>query len=173
MEELYLAGSCKAIGVCNFNERKMQELLSFCRVKPMINQFECHPAFQQRELLQICRDENIQVVSYSPLARKCRDLFDNEILLSIAGTHNKTVSQIILKWNISEGRIPIPASSNMVHVTENIGLDFDLDADEIAMINSLEKGMRIRFDPDKRFAFPYRMAFFAYNLFLNVTTKAK
>lgn len=172
MENLYRRGYCKAIGVCNFNEKNMERLLSICRVKPMINQFECHPMYQQRSLIELCNKEKIQVISYSPLARINKELFENELLVSIAKKHNKSVSQVILKWNISEGRIPIPASGNVSHMKENHFLsDFKLDDNEIKAINSLERGMRIRFDPDTRFSQPYRICFFFYSKLLNVISK--
>ncbi|MBR4329847.1 MAG: aldo/keto reductase, partial [Candidatus Riflebacteria bacterium] len=63
MENLYLSGKCDAIGVCNFEEKHLKKLFKFCRVKPMFNQFECHPTFQQKELINFCKDNGITVIA--------------------------------------------------------------------------------------------------------------
>lgn len=152
MEDLYLSGNCAAIGVCNFDVGYLKELLRFCRVKPMINQFERHPLFQQNELVDLCKQENIQVMSYSPLARMDDELNNNLILKRIADKYGKTVNQIILRWNIDTKCIPIPASSSEPHIKENIDVfDFKLTDNEIAEINSLDRGKRIRYNPRTRF----------------------
>lgn len=157
-ENLYMEGKCKAIGVCNFNEEKLEQILSICRIKPMINQIECHPMFQQRGILDICDREGIQVMSYSPLARINSELYENELLQTISQAHNKSISQIILNWNISEGRIPIPATCTSSHMEENYSVsDFQLSLEEMSLIDSLERGMRIRFDPDTRFTFAHKV----------------
>lgn len=152
MEELYMAGKCAAIGVCNFDVGFLKELLNICRVKPMINQFERHPLFQQQELVGLCQKENIRVMSYSPLARMDNELNTNVILERLADKYGKTVNQIILRWNIDSLCIPIPASSSKEHIKENIEVfDFKLQEDEVATINQLDCGKRIRFNPRTRF----------------------
>ena len=172
MEDLYLQGQCRAIGVCNFNTEKLERLLSVCRVKPMINQFECHPMFQQKEIQEMCRREGIQVISYSPLARINKELYDNEILKTISLAHGKSVSQVILKWNVAEGRIPIPASCNAAHMKDNIALsDFELSGSELSDIDSLERGLRIRFDPDRRFSIIHKAGFFAWAKWLSLVSR--
>ncbi len=174
IEELYLQGYCKAIGVCNFNKEKLERLLSICRVRPMINQFECHPMFQQQEIQEYCKKEDVQIISYSPLARINSDLYNNEIMKSISLKHGKSVSQIILKWNISEDRIPIPASSKQAHLKDNFALsDFTLSDNELSQIDSLERGLRIRFDPDRRFSALHKICFWAYANYLNLVSATK
>lgn len=161
MEDLYLSGNCAAIGVCNFDVGYLKELLRFCRVKPMINQFERHPLFQQNELVDLCKQENIQVMSYSPLARMDDELNNSPILKRIADKYGKTVNQIILRWNIDTKCIPIPASSSEPHIKENIDLfDFKLTDNEIAEINSLDRGKRIRYNPRTRFDKKTRKTFY-------------
>ena len=159
MEELYLSGKCDAIGVCNFDLGYMKELLSFCKVKPAINQFERHPMFQQKELVDFCKDKDITVMAYSPVART---------------KYSKTVSQVILRWDIDTGSIPIPASSSEKHIAENYDIfDFILTEEEIDAINSLEAGMRIRFNPRTRFSRKKKIEMLmykcgVYNLFRSV-----
>lgn len=160
MEELYMQGECQVIGVCNFEKNKLKKLLKFCRIKPMINQYERHPLFQQQELTQFCFENNIQVMSYSPIARKDDKLLENETLKGIAEKYGKSVGQIILRWNIEHKCIPIPGSSSEIHIKENIDIfDFELTKAEIKKIDELEEGYRIRFDPKKRFSIKQKWSF--------------
>ena len=153
MEDLYLSGKCDAIGVCNFDLGYMKELLAFCKVKPAINQFERHPMFQQQELVDFCHENDIVVMAYSPVARMDIRLHENPIIKEIADKYGKTTSQVILRWDIETGCIPIPASSSEKHIADNFDVfNFALNDDEIQAINSLEAGMRIRFNPRTRFS---------------------
>ena len=153
MEDIYLAGRCKAIGVCNFDARKLRELLGFCRVKPMIDQFERHPLFQQKETADFCRENGIAVMCYSPFARMDARLMQNETLEKIARAHRKTVGQVILRWNVEHGDIPIPASRSPEHIVSNFDVfGFSLGNEEMRLIDALDAGCRVRFDPRKRFS---------------------
>lgn len=165
MEKLYLDGKCDAIGVCNFDIDYLKKLLSFCQVKPAINQFERHPIFQQRELYEFCQKNNIAVMSYSPVARMDKDLFESSVLKRIADRYKKTISQVILRWNIDTNCIPIPASSSKSHIEENINIfDFKLDNSELEEINSMEMGKRIRFNPRTKFSIKMKLKFFLYRI---------
>ncbi len=168
MENLYLTGKCEAIGVCNFDLGYMKELLAFCKVKPAINQIERHPMFQQQELVDYCQGNEITVMAYSPVARMDKRLHENSILKEISAKYGKTVSQVILRWDIDTGCIPIPASSSEKHIAENYEVfDFFLTKEEIEAINSLEKGKRIRYNPRTRFSFHQRIDFLRYK-FLSI-----
>lgn len=174
MEDLYLQGKCAAIGVCNFDIGYLKELLRVCRVKPMINQFEHHPLFQQKELVEMCKQENIQVMSYSPLARMDEQLNANRVLTHIAEKYGKTVNQVILRWNIDTNCIPIPASSSEKHIKENFDIfDFKLTKDEIESINELDCGKRIRFNPRTRFDKYTQRKFFIESLRMESPITAK
>lgn len=165
MENLYKSGKCKAIGVCNFEIDDLKKLLKICTVPPMINQFECHPMFQQKELTDFCRDNNIQVMSYSPFARMDKKLVNNRYLKLLADKYEKSVQQIILRWNIQKGFIPIPASVSKKHIISNYDIfDFELTGDEIEEIDGLECGFRVRFDPKKRFSTIQKIKCFIYSL---------
>jgi diketogulonate reductase-like aldo/keto reductase len=153
LEKIYLNGEVDVIGVCNFEKKHLEKLLRICKVKPAINQFERHPAFQQKETFDFCKKNNIQVMCYSPLARNSLTLQGNEVLQSIAKKHNKSIGQIILKWDIINGCIPIPGSKSEEHIITNIDLeDFTLSEAELASIDKLERNERIRFAPDMRFS---------------------
>ena len=173
MEDLYLKGKCDAIGVCNFDLGYMKELLAMCRVKPVINQFERHPFFQQQELVDYCLDHDITVMAYSPVARMDKELHENAILKSLADKYGKKVSQVILRWDIDTNCVPIPASSSENHIKENFDVfDFNLTSEEIESINSLERGKRIRFNPRTRFTTIKRIKMLLYRSGLYVNLRA-
>lgn len=160
MEELYLAGKVSAIGVCNFDVTNLKELLSFCRVKPCVNQLECHPLFQQKEITDYCIENDISVMSYSPLARMNDALMESDVIKELSGKYGVSASQIVLRWDIEHGFIPIPASAKEKHIVDNMGcLNFSLAEDEVAKIDGLEEGLRIRFDPKTRFTYREKRKF--------------
>lgn len=160
MEDLYLAGRCRAIGVCNFDRRRLERLLACCRVRPMIDQFERHPLFQQRETAEFCREQGIKVMCYSPLARMDDRLMRNPVLTELAAKYYKTVGQIVLRWSVEHGDVPIPASGSEEHILENFNIfDFQLTREEVERIDALEAGVRIRFDPARRFTAKNKVQF--------------
>lgn len=160
MEQLYLAGKCKAIGVCNFDVKHLTQLLKFCKVKPAINQFERHPILQQNDVFQFCRQNKIAVMSYSPVARMDRTLHENKTIQALAEKYHKTTSQIILRWNVQTNSIPIPASKSELHIKENFNIfDFSLSEEEMNEINTLELGKRIRYDLKSRFSWKTKRKF--------------
>ena len=149
MEELYLEGECRAIGVCNFEIKHLEKLKKHCRIMPMINQFELHPLFQQKEICSYCEDSGIQIMAYSPVCRMDSKLIKNEELNRIAVKHNKTVIQVIMRWNYQHKYIPIPASSKLEHIILNIDIfDFELSEEEMYIIDKLDCGFRIRYNPN-------------------------
>lgn len=149
MEDLYLQGKVKAIGVCNCHIHHLESIFEIARVKPMINQVELHPLLSQQPLLKFCRENNIIVEAYTPLARMDKKLIESKILINIAQKHKKKVTQIILRWDIQNGVVPIPKSSTLERLTENISVfDFALSCEEMAAINSINIDYRTRFDPD-------------------------
>lgn len=161
MEKLYLDGKCKAIGVCNFEVSKLKRLLKFARVKPAINQIERHPLFQQNAIVKYCKDNDIYVMAYSPLGRQDEEMFSQKILKDLANKYSKSIGQIILRWDVDTGTIPIPSSRSSKHIKENVDIfDFALSNEEIKCINGLDIGKRIRYDPKKRFSCKEKIIFF-------------
>lgn len=169
MEELYLNGVVEKIGVCNFTVKHLQDLMKDCRVKPMYNQIELHPLFQQKEVTRFCEENNIQIISYSPFARMDRELFDNKVIRDIAQAHDTTIHNVILKWNMQKGFIPIPSSSKAEHL-EAMSLSalnqITLSDQEITEIDALDVGKRVRFNPDTYFSSKTKLKLFVYSLFL-------
>ncbi len=136
MEELQAEGKIKSIGVSNFFQEHLDSLLQTAKVIPSVNQIEFHPGYWQPELVKYCKEQNIVVESWSPLARG--KVFGNEVLEAISKKHNKSVSQICLRWIIQHNVVAIPKSTSPKRIEENINLfDFQLSADEMIEINNL------------------------------------
>lgn len=165
MEKLYLEGVCSAIGVCNFEIHHLKRLMRHCSIVPMINQFELHPLFQQRELCSFCKRNNIVVVSYSPVCRMNPILIKNHEIDKIAIKYKKNVIQIILRWHIEHGYIPIPASSKLEHIESNYNVfDFELTDEDMESIDNLNSGMRIRYNPNTMYTWKQRIKCFIYHI---------
>ena len=141
LEELYEDGKVKVIGVCNFYPNQLMDLCLHCKTKPMINQVEMHPFFQQNEALRIMNDLNVQPQAWAPLAEGSHGIFTNPVLREIAIKHSKSISQIVLRWNVQRGVIVIPKSVNPNHRKENLDIwDFELTENEMETIKQLDLG---------------------------------
>lgn len=149
MEKIYDEGLVRAIGVCNFCEHHFKALFQSANIIPAINQIELHPLFSQSKTVNFCKQNKIQIMSYSPLARMDKNLIENSNLIKLSKKYNKTVVQIILRWNIELDYSTITKTSTFKRIHENIDIfDFTLSDQEINLINNLNRDYRIRFDPD-------------------------
>ncbi len=136
MEELQAEGRIKSIGVSNFWQEHLEALFQTAKVIPAVNQIEFHPGYWQPELTAFCKKNDIVVESWSPLARG--KIFGNDILNAIAEKHNKSVSQICLRWVIQHDVVVIPKSTILQRIEENIAIfDFELSEEEMKQINEL------------------------------------
>lgn len=145
MEKLYNDGLAKAIGVSNFTAEKLEQLIEKTQVAPAVNQVECHPLLNQRELLEICRKNNIVVTAYSPLGAERSDgsLLKNEVIAEIAARNQITPAQVLLSWNIARGLVVIPKSVHEDRLRENYAsLAVELDKADIEKIDSLNENRR-------------------------------
>ncbi|MFC7393828.1 aldo/keto reductase [Scopulibacillus cellulosilyticus] len=132
-------GLIRSIGVCNFLPEHIERLEKETGVKPSINQIELHPFFNQEQQRQWHEENNVKTESWSPLAR-ANDVFQNETIKKIADNHNKTVSQVILRWHYQLGSIPIPKSSSIQRQRENLSIfDFSLSESEMSNIAELTR----------------------------------
>ncbi|MDD3225149.1 MAG: aldo/keto reductase [Clostridium sp.] len=148
LETMYKRGLCRAIGVCNCNIHHLEELKSVAEIMPMVNQFECHPLFAQDKLRKYCKDNDIQVMAYTPTARMDERL-SKTVLTNIAEKYHKSMAQIILKWHIQIGNIPIVNTSSIDHLKDNIDIfDFALTNEEVDSITKININSRLRYDPD-------------------------
>ncbi|MFV0564629.1 MAG: aldo/keto reductase [Flavobacteriaceae bacterium] len=136
MEELQADGKIKSIGVSNFWQEHLNALFKTANVIPAVNQIEFHPGYWQPELTLFCKNNGITVESWSPLARG--KVFGNAVLETLAKRHNKSVSQVCLRWVTQHGAIVIPKSSTLQRIEENINIfDFKLSEDEMRQINEI------------------------------------
>lgn len=141
MEELYEAGKIRAIGVCNFSKERFVDLYMNCDIKPMINQIEFHPFFQQTTSLQLLKEYQCQTQSWGPLNEGQSDIFNQKFLLEIAKKHKKQVAQIILRWHIQLELVAIPKTIHRVRMLENMDIwDFELDTSDMNKISQLTIG---------------------------------
>lgn len=149
IEKLYEEGYIKAIGVANCHQHHIEEILKICKYPPMVNEIEVHPLFSQKPLIQFCKEHNIRVEAYTPLARNEERLRRNRVLHALADKYNKTTIQIILRWHIENGVIPIPRSTNIQRLKQNIDVfDFSLTPEEVESIDKININSRLRYDPD-------------------------
>ena len=138
-EYLYKTGKVKSIGVCNFKVAHLEELKKTAQIMPMVNQIEIHPQSSKNDMLSYCEENNIQLVAWSPIMRG--KLFSNELMIGLAEKYKKTIAQIILRWHLQRGVIPIPKSSNEERIKENLNIfDFELSNDDMSIIDSLNEG---------------------------------
>ncbi len=146
MEKLVEEGLVKSIGVSNFTVMMIIDLLSYARIKPVMNQVEIHPYNSQQELVDFCHKQGIQVTAYSPLGSS--DLnsqrpIDDKTVIEIAACYKKTPAQILIRWSLQRDLVVIPKSTNFDRVAENIDvLGFELSNNDMEKINKLNKNYR-------------------------------
>jgi 2,5-diketo-D-gluconate reductase A len=147
MEELYETGKIRAIGVANFQIDRLMDLIAFNKIPPAVNQIETHPFNQQIEAQTFLTENNVQIESWGPFAEGKNNIFQNEILLSIASKYNKSVAQIILSWLIQRGIVVIPKSVRKERMAENFNIfDFELSVDDTEKIKNLDTKKSLFFD---------------------------
>ncbi|PMC34877.1 aldo/keto reductase [Bacillus sp. UMB0899] len=147
LETLYKQGKVKAIGVSNFQIHHLEDLMKSAEIKPMINQVEYHPRLTQKELREFCQKHEIQLEAWSPLMQG--ELLDNDTLQSVAVKYQKSIAQIILRWDLQNGVITIPKSTKEHRIVENASIfDFELTKEDMEKINSLNENKRVGPDPD-------------------------
>ncbi len=148
MEKLYNDGIVKNIGVCNFKIHHLEELKKTAKIMPFIDQVEFHPGYLQEDLLDYCRKEDIAVEASSPLGNG--QILQNEVLLDIASSKDKSPAQICLRWAIQKEVIVIPKTSNPERLNTNISVfDFELSEEEITAIDNIPYCGGIGIDPDE------------------------
>lgn len=149
MLQLYKEGYCRAVGVANCHQHHIEKLLEVSDVVPAVDQIEVHPLFTQKPLISYCKSLGITVEAYTPIARFDDRLVRLPLLKAIAQKYKKTIAQIILRWHIQNGVIPVVRSLNKKRQKENISVfDFELTPEEMTAIDSININSRLRYDPD-------------------------
>ena len=142
LEEAVDAGKIKTIGVSNFDVEELDHLLANCRIKPAVNQIESHPFFAHEELREATIARGIHVQAYSPMAQG--QALDRQEIKAIATKHGKTPAQVLLRWGLQIGNIILPKSLTKHRIEANAQLfDFELDSDDMELLNSLDEGMKV------------------------------
>ena len=150
MEELYKEGRIRAIGVSNFQSDRIIDLCYMAEIKPMVDQLELHPFYQREEELDILHGYGIIPQAWAPFAEGMNGMFTNHILRKIAKEHDKTVAQVILRWNVQRGVSVIPKSVHRSRMKENLGIwDFELSKNDMQAITSLDLARPQMLDPHK------------------------
>ncbi|KAH0792249.1 aldo/keto reductase [Histomonas meleagridis] len=141
LTELYEAGKIRAIGVSNFYPDRLQDLVMNNKVVPAVNQVECHPFYQKTPAIKHMEELGVKCEAWGPFAEAGRGIFTNPVLVGIAKKHNKSVAQVILRWNVQRGVIVIPKSVHKERIIENFNIwDFQLDKDDMDAIAALDTG---------------------------------
>ncbi|BBX60155.1 putative oxidoreductase [Mycobacterium shottsii] len=139
-------GFTRSIGVSNFTEEHVSNVIDLTFVTPAVNQVELHPLLNQDELRKANAQHNVVTQSYTPLA--LGRLADNPTVTSIAGEYGKTPTQVLLRWNLQLGNAVIFGSSNAEHIATNLDVfEFELASQHMDAINGLNDGTRLREDP--------------------------
>ncbi|KAL5550279.1 hypothetical protein UlMin_000455 [Ulmus minor] len=138
MEALYDSGLVRAIGVSNFSSKKLGDLLDVARVRPAVNQVECHPSWQQPKIHAYCRSKGVHLSGYMPLARTL--VFNNPVLTSLAEKLGKTPAQVALRWGLQMGHSILPKSSSEATIKENFDVfDWSIPEDLLARFSEIEQ----------------------------------
>ena len=143
MEKAYKEGKVKAIGLSNFNEKQIQEILDICEVKPTVLQTEVHPYDQEKKLKEFLDKYDIVIQAWYPLGHGDAALLQEQVFAKLEEKYKKSPAQIILRWHIQSGNIVIPGSKNPAHIRDNFDLfDFALTEDEMTEIAALDQNKR-------------------------------
>ncbi|MDP2425162.1 MAG: aldo/keto reductase [Candidatus Izemoplasmatales bacterium] len=147
MEELYRLGKVRAIGVSNFFGHHLDSLLQTATIRPMVNQIELHPGNPANELVSKCQELGILVEAYSPMMKG--KVFQIDLLLELANKYQRTVPQIVLRWILDRGIVPLSKSITPERIEQNAQIfDFELSQEDHERINELSTIGRIGTHPD-------------------------
>lgn len=149
LEELYDKKKIRAIGVSNFNRCHLDEIDKIATIKPMVNQIESNPHFNNQQLIDYCHKENIVTEAWSPLGGSRNPLVSLPALIEIGKKYNKSAAQVIIRWNIQRNVVVLPKSVNEQRIKSNIDVfDFALSVEEMNAINNLNTNTRTGPDPE-------------------------
>ncbi len=147
MEEIYVAGKARAIGVSNFLSHHLRRLDDETDIVPAANQIEIHPYLQQQDVRATSAELGIAVEAWSPIAQG--QILDDAVVLAVADEVGRTAAQVVLRWHVQRGDIVFPKSMSRERMVENFGLfDFELDQSQIDRITGLERDGRVGPDPE-------------------------
>jgi diketogulonate reductase-like aldo/keto reductase len=141
LEEFYKEGKVKAIGVCNFYPERLTDLCLTANVTSAVNQVELHPFFQQKNALATMKEFGVQPQAWGPLAEGKHGIFTDPMLTEIAEKYEKSVAQVVLRWNTQRGVVIIPKSVHQNRIVENFDIwDFELSQEDMDKIAKMDLG---------------------------------
>jgi len=151
MEDCVHLGLTKSIGLSNFNSQQIDQIMKDCKIKPVMNQVECHPYLNQNKLIEFCKSKEIAITAYSPLGSPTRPwvgasdprVMEDPTIIEIGKKYAKSPAQVLLRWQIQRGVIVVPKTVSANRLQENFDIfDFALDDDEISKIGSMDNNSR-------------------------------
>lgn len=149
MEEIYTSGKARAIGVSNFQDHHLEELMKVATITPAVDQIECSPRLTQKPLREYLRQKGIAVQAWSPLGGTGGNLMQEAALQKLAGKYGKTPAQVILRWDIQHGMISLPKSVHRERIESNLQVfDFELSGADMDLIDGLNSDQRVGPNPD-------------------------
>ncbi|CUU49465.1 diketogulonate reductase-like aldo/keto reductase [Clostridium beijerinckii] len=153
LEKLYKDGYVRAIGVSNFTINHLKNLIENGEIMPSVNQIEFHPRLVQKDLIEFCKKYDIQLEAWSPLMRG--GVFQILLLQEVAKKYQRTISQIVLKWDLQMGFSTIPKSTTSARIKENSEIfNFEISKEDMIEIEKLNDGFRIGMDPNEVYERP-------------------
>ena len=142
LEEAQKSGKIKSIGVSNMTVKFFSDFIKNVDVMPAVNQVECNPYCQQKELRKLLKKYNVVAEAWYPFGHGNKELLNNKLLLDLAQKYHKDTAQIILRWMLQEGIVSLPKSTSEVHIKSNIDIfDFCLDEAELKAVRSIDKNV--------------------------------
>jgi diketogulonate reductase-like aldo/keto reductase len=153
LEKMYEEGFLKFIGVSNYTLKHLEELFTYCSIKPHLNQVEFHPLLNQTELIEFCNQHSIIFQAYSSLGTSDQNLsnqlVNNQLIIDLAEKYSKNVAQILLKWAVQQNISVIPKSTKYENLKANINIFyFNLSQDDMLKINSLNQNLHLCWNPE-------------------------
>jgi len=147
LEKWYEEGKIRAIGVSNFYPDRLSDMVAFNNIPPMVNQIEINPYFQQQDAIDNMRRHGVLAEAWAPFGEGKNGMFTNDLLGKIADKYNKTIPQVILKWQVQRGIVVLSKTTHKERMYENFNsLDFDLSNEDMELIKTLDTGKSVFYD---------------------------
>ncbi|MEM1339389.1 MAG: aldo/keto reductase [Bacteroidota bacterium] len=147
LEKMYDEGRVRAIGVSNFMQHHLEDVMQDCTVVPMVNQMEFHPFLVQQDLIDFCNKNTIQYGAWSPMMQG--KIFGMEEFKVLSEKYGKSIAQIVLRWDLQKGVVTIPKSSKKERILANADIfDFELAEEDVQLLDAMHRGKRFGPDPD-------------------------
>ncbi|MEM8509099.1 MAG: aldo/keto reductase [Bacteroidota bacterium] len=147
LEKIYDEGRVRAIGVSNFMQHHLEDVMQDCTVVPMVNQMEFHPFLVQQDLIDFCNKNTIQYEAWSPMMQG--KIFGMEEFMVLSEKYGKSIAQIVLRWDLQKGVVTIPKSSKKERILANADIfDFELSEEDVQLLDAMHRGKRFGPDPD-------------------------